>query len=212
MVRDIYVHFVFLTPGFLLQLLTRTLLLFGDLACPAPNLFIFFFNPGLMDCPFLPPPSEFISRLNITYSQVVHWEQNLFSVPSCSAGFRFVKELSTLFKAYGQRTSLETVALKAAMVLPLLLLQRPHHRSSNHNNKQCLERRLQLWNDGDLLQLLQEGRTIQRRLQPSKACSSTDTASIFARLMFQGKVKAALRLTQGKISFPLVLKWETVLF
>ena len=86
------------------------------------------------------------------------------------------------------------MALKAAMVLPPLLLQRPHHRSSNHNNKQCLERCLQLWHDGDLLQLLQEGRTIQQHLQPSKACSSTDTAHIFAQLMFQGKVKAALRL------------------
>ena len=65
------------------------------------------------------------------------------------------------------------------MVLPPLLLQRPHCGSSNHNNKQCLERCLQLWHDGDLLKLLQEGRTIQQRLQPSKACSSTDTARIF---------------------------------
>jgi len=63
------------------------------------------------------------------------------------------------------------MALKAAMVLPPLLLQRPHHRSTNHDHKQCLERRLQLWKEGDLLQLLQVGRTIprQRRLQSSRA-------------------------------------------
>ena len=44
-----------------------------------------------------------------------------------------------------------------------------HCRSTNHDHKRCLERHLQLWKEGDLLQFLQEGRTIQRRLQFSRA-------------------------------------------
>ena len=139
--------------------------------------------------------SDFILRLNTAYSEAVHWRQNLFTVPHCSAGHSFIKELSSLYRAYGDSTSLETVVLKAAiMVLPPLLLQRPHRRSTSHDHKRYMERRLQLWKDGNLLQLLQEGRTVQRRLQSSRAHSSQDSAKAFAWLMFQGKVKAALWL------------------
>jgi len=60
----------------------------------------------------------------------------------------------------------------------------------------CLERHLLLWKDGNILTLLEEGNIIQQSL-PShggrKNSSSEDTARVFARLMFQGKVKAALR-------------------
>ena len=53
-----------------------------------------------------------------------------------------------------------------------------------------------LWNDGNILTLLKEGNIIQQRLpsrKGSNSSSSEDTAWVFARLMFQGKVKAALR-------------------
>ena len=96
--------------------------------------------------------SEFLARLNTAYSEVVHWKQNLFTIPYCSAGHSVIKDLSSLFRAYCDSTALETVALKAAMVLPPLLLQRPHCRSTNHDHKRCLECRLQLWKEGDLLQ------------------------------------------------------------
>jgi len=42
--------------------------------------------------------------------------------------------------------------------------------------------------------LLQQGHTIQQRLPSSPAHSSQDAARVFARLTFQGNVKAALRL------------------
>ena len=174
MVSDICVHFVIPKLVSLSQM-------------PIKVLLTFVWGSGLSS-------SDFILRLNTAYSEVVHWRQNLFTVPHCSAGHSFIKELSSLYRAYGDSTSLETVALEAAMVLPPLLLQRPHRRSTSHGHKRCLEHRLQLWKDGDLLQLLQEGRTVQQRLQSSRAHSSQDTAKVFARLMFQGKVKAALRL------------------
>ena len=115
----------------------------------------------------------------------MHWRKNLFTIPNCSAGHIFIKELSSLYRAYSDSTSLETVALKAAMVLPPLLLQRPHCRSTNHDYKRYLECYLQLWKEGDLLQLLQEGRTIQWCLQSSQGHSSQDNTRVFAWLMFQ---------------------------
>ena len=91
----------------------------------------------------------------------MHWRQNLFAVPYWSVGCSFIKELSSLFRDYGDSTLLETVVLKAAMVLPPLFIQRPHRRSTNQDHKGCLECHLQLWKEDDLLWLLQEGCTIE---------------------------------------------------
>ena len=50
------------------------------------------------------------------------------------------------------------------MVLPSLLLQKPSRESKAKDHITKLEERLQLWNEGRLDQLLQEGWTIQKRL------------------------------------------------
>lgn len=79
-------------------------------------------------------------------------------------GVAFVHELSRLFQAYTESSALEGVALKAAMILPALLLQKPHARSRTKEHTKHLERRLNLWKDGDLVSLLDEGQAIQSRL------------------------------------------------
>ena len=85
--------------------------------------------------------------------------------------------------------------MKAAIVLPILLLQKPSRKSKAKEHSTCLERRLSTWQDGDLNDLLLEGRTIQRRipaLHPADGCARL--ARSFANLMFQGKTKSAIRL------------------
>ena len=107
---------------------------------------------------------------------------------------RLYKNCLSFFKAYGDSTPMESIALKAAMMFPPLLFQRPHHQSTTREHKRCFERRLQLWREGDLLQLLREGHTIQQCLRSTQSKSSTDTSRTFAHLMFQGRVKAAICL------------------
>jgi len=66
--------------------------------------------------------------------------------------------------------------------------------SKPRDHSHCLERWLPLWLEGDIDALVDEGATIQNRLL--RSCSTKnheDNACVFARLMFQGKVKAALR-------------------
>lgn len=41
-----------------------------------------------------------------TYDEVIHWKQNLFLVPSGSAGISFVKELARLFQSFADASSL----------------------------------------------------------------------------------------------------------
>ena len=82
-------------------------------------------------------------------------------IPSGNSGKAVVMELSRLFKAFATASSLESVALKAAFILPPLLLQR-HKDLRDGTNRKVLDRRLKSWKQGHLQELLAEGRTIQQ--------------------------------------------------
>ena len=71
------------------------------------------------------PTEEVLTVINNTYDEIGHWKRNLFKVPSGRHGKSFVVELARLFQAYADQSALETVALKAAMILPSLILQKP---------------------------------------------------------------------------------------
>ena len=107
------------------------------------------------------------------YAEVMHWTRNFFPVPLGKVGEDFVSELSRLFQAFGIASTLESIVLKAATVLPMLLLQKPYR--------------------GHLNESLMEGRAIQHRL-PKRSSPKTKNnfARSFPNLMFAGKCKAAL--------------------
>ena len=90
----------------------------------------------------------FSCALNGIYDEIVHWRRNLFKVPSGKAGTAFVRELSRMFRAYTDGSALEGIAMRAAMVMPALLLQKPHPRSKAKDHVLSLERRLNLWSNG----------------------------------------------------------------
>ena len=154
----------------------------------------------------------FQNAVNCAYNEVVHWRRNIFKVPSGKAGKSFVRELSRLFRAYAEGTALESVALTAAMTLPSLLLQKPHRSSKAKEHTQCLERCMKLWIEGDLDELLREGRTIQQRLQrsPRRPRSEQQLAHTFAKLMMEGKVRAALRLISKQEGGPPIALNDTI--
>lgn len=140
---------------------------------------------------------EFVQVIEGCYEEVVHWKRNLFKVPSGRAGKSFVRELTRMFQAYADASALESMALQAAMVMPALLLQKPHAKSKAKEHTILLDRRLKQWADGDIEGLLREGRTIQHRLKSQHnqdQRSSDHTARVFAKLIMEGKVRAALRV------------------
>ena len=51
-----------------------------------------------------------------------------------------------------------------------------------------------MWKEGKIEALLKEGRIIQKRINTSKKRSHEATSRIFAKLMLQGKVSAAIKL------------------
>ena len=78
------------------------------------------------------------------YLAMLSWRRNIFLLPSSKSGKEFVAEQARLFTAFGSGTTLECVALKAALVMPALLLQKPSATSKAKDHNSCLSRRLDL--------------------------------------------------------------------
>ena len=93
----------------------------------------------------------------------------------------------------------DTIAMKALMVLPTLLLQKTFLTSKYKDNVETLKRRLNQWKDGQIEKLLVEGKTIQERLFKDnvKNQSSDRKATLFARFMENGKVNKALKFLES---------------
>ena len=118
------------------------------------------FNWGALDV------ATFSHAITSAYAEAIHWRRNLFSVPSGKAGTSFVTALASLYKGYGEGSAMESVALRAAMVMPILMLQKPHARSKSWEHMKCLERSLIDWKEGNIDTLLHEGHTIQADSEP----------------------------------------------
>ena len=96
---------------------------------------------------------HFIDMLNTTYDEAIHWRLNLFKIPYGTAGKSFTLELARMYKALAELSALESIALKAATIMPILLLQKPSKRSKTKDHIRCLQRCLISWKDGNLNEL-----------------------------------------------------------
>ena len=99
--------------------------------------------------------------INDAYSEIVTWKRNLFMVPFGKTGKTFIFIMASLFFDYANNSSLESVRL--------LSLCQPycysvHMTSTTKENVPCLDRRLRLWSEGSIADLLSKGKLIQSRL------------------------------------------------
>ena len=106
--------------------------------------------------------ASFFHAITSAYAETVHWRRNLLLVPSGGLAPHLLRtSLAKLFRAYGEGSSMESIALRAATVMPILLLQKPHAKSKTYEHVACLERHLASWQRDDVDTLVQ-GRMIQR--------------------------------------------------
>ena len=142
---------------------------------------------------------DFAHSIRCAYEEIVHWNRNMFHVPHGKIGKSFIRELTRLFNAFAHASAYEQIALDAAMVACGLLLQKPHRGSKASDHARVLDRRLRSWNEGDIDGLVREGRTIQRQqcleqnLRRNTQKDDNHSSRTFAKLVFQGKIKSAVR-------------------
>ena len=101
--------------------------------------------------------------------------------------------MTRLIHEWNNKIPLANVALLSLFIMPSILLQKPSKRSKSRDHAVCLERRLNLWSDGDFDQLIREFRAIQTRILQS-ASKKIFFSKRFSDLMLQGKVNTALKL------------------
>ena len=115
-----------------------------------------------------------------------------------STGKAFVSELALLIQSFADGAVIEPFTLKALMVMPVLLLQKPKTDSKldSHLLRSCLQRRLDLWLKGEFMALFNEGLVLQNHVSsrpPFSCCDDQHRSGRFAHLMMEGRVNAALR-------------------
>ena len=73
-------------------------------------------------------------------------------------------ETRSLIDAWVRDSPLKNITLKDVIVMSSLLLEKPSKDSKAKDHTKPLERKLQLWTDGDRAELLKEDETIHRSL------------------------------------------------
>ena len=123
--------------------------------------------------------TDIIRDIEQAYEITTKWRKNVFKLPSGLTGKHFTQELARLYNAYAQKSPQECIALKAAAVITPLLLQQPAGKPSYRKNKDHLERRLSLWQEGKINQLVLEGITVQKQIVSSKKAPNESTRKNF---------------------------------
>ena len=122
-------------------------------------------------------------------------------VPSGGGGKKFIKETTRLINLWTEDSPLENIALKAIYVTSALLLQKTSTNSKAKYHVAALERRLELWENGNITELPNEGQSIQERLPTGDRPKDIAKISVkFKELMETGNVNGALKLLTNEMS------------
>ena len=137
---------------------------------------------------------KFEGNMSLVYEKIIYWENNLLMLPSGSAGKQFIEETTKLMNEWLYGSPLKDTAFKAILIMPRLLLQKPSKKSKSREHLKALERCMDLWTSGEILDLLHEEETIQKNLRPSNTPSTVAKISKkFTREMHKGNVTNAMK-------------------
>ena len=139
-----------------------------------------------------------VSTIEDAYDEIVKWRKNTFLVPYGKIGREFIDKFTEHINDWNNGSPSQHVALKAAIVLLAVGLQKPNQKSKAKEHQECLGKRLDQWNRGEIGSLLREGRAIQRRLISSHRQSKPESARVFANLVMSGQINSALRYLSGE--------------
>ena len=112
------------------------------------------------------PGSTYQKDLEEAYEQTVYRRKNVFMVANGAPGKKFLNEITKLFDQWTNDTTLKSIALKTIHFLPALLLQKPSRKSKARDRLIALERRLKLWDEASINELLDESKEIKKDSHP----------------------------------------------
>ena len=150
------------------------------------------------------------STIANAYEEITRWRKNTFLVPYGKIGKEFIDQLTMHIMDWNNGSESQHIALKAAFVLVAVCLQKPSQKSKTKDHKECLTRRVALWKNGDIDQLIDASNAFNslnrsaalhniRILCPTLATFAINTYREPARLFIIGgrEIKSAEGTTQG---------------
>ena len=104
----------------------------------------------------------------------------------------------------------KAMAMKLLMIMPKLLLQKEHMKAKKKENDKAFRRRMEAWQKGEYLELMEEAEAIQKRLrQQPRVETEGMIARKFRTRMEEGNVHQAARLLQPQQGGLLQINKET---
>ena len=137
-------------------------------------------------------------RVENIYSKIIHLKHGNMFVPTSGNSLQaMIKEMTYLINEYNNNSPSASIALKLLMIMPKLLLLRPHKKSKTKENNEALKRRIKAWQNKELDELLKEAEAIQKRTTKQRVHKkSVDKARQFRMKMEEGFVRQASQLLQ----------------
>jgi hypothetical protein len=106
----------------------------------------------------------FSTQVNEVYDEITEWRKMSSSYLQGNMERLFTSELTSWLSKFNSDSPYQCIALKAFMILPSILLQKPPKKSKAKEHSVSLERRLRQWHLGELNLIRCECREIQRKL------------------------------------------------
>ena len=76
--------------------------------------------------------NDLFQIVSAVYEEVVHWQKNLFLVPTGACGKKFIKEIRKFIDYFNCNSEFfSDISLKILMIMPSLLLQKPGYKSKS---------------------------------------------------------------------------------
>ena len=128
-----------------------------------------------------------LSTIDNACNEISEWRKNTFLVPYGKVGREFIDKMAENINDWNNGSKMQPIALKAAIVLLAVGLQKPSQKSKAKDHQECLAKQLVLCKEGEIDKLLRKGRMIQKRLSNSRRVDPPNAARVFANLLCQGK-------------------------
>ena len=74
------------------------------------------------------------------------------------------RKMTRIIEEYNNDTSGKAMVMKLLMIMPKLLLQKEHMKAKKKENDKAFRRRMEAWQKGEYLELMEEAEAIQKRL------------------------------------------------
>ena len=109
--------------------------------------------------------------------------------------------MTRIINAWVYDTSIKDIALKVSDVIPALLLQKPSKNSKSKDHLKSFERRFEIWKEGKINELYEQGKAIQDRLKSDGYPNDiVKISNKFKLQMLKGNVNGDLKILTNNMS------------